>query len=61
MKRAGWTFSQYIEEIVMISEIIEIPGMKQKRNDLVEEAWERFPDECEELGLVDTRPAYHGA
>ena len=31
MKRADWTFSQYIEEIVMISEIIEIPGMKQKR------------------------------
>ncbi len=53
MSRANWTFSQYIEEIVMISEIIEIPGMKQKRDDLIKEVWERYPAECQDLGLRD--------
>ena len=53
MTRADWTFSQYIEEIVMISEIIEIPGMKQKRDILIKEVWERYPAECQELGLRD--------
>ena len=53
MTRTDWTFSQYIEEIVMISEIIEIPGMKQKRDDLIKEVWERYPAECQDLGLRD--------
>ena len=53
MIRADWTFSQYIEEIVLISEIIEIPGMKQKRDTLIKEVWERYPAECQELGLRD--------
>jgi hypothetical protein len=53
MTRTDWTFAQYIEEIVMISEIIEIPGMKQKRDDLIKEVWERYPVQCEELGLRD--------
>jgi len=53
MTRTDWTFSQYIEEIVLISEIIEIPGMKQKRDTLIKEVWERYPAECQELGLRD--------
>ena len=53
MIRTDWTFSQYIGEIVMISEIIEIPGMKQKRDTLIKEVWERYPTECQELGLRD--------
>ena len=53
MIRADWTFSQYIEEIVMISEIIEIPGMQQKRDVLLKEVWERYPAECQDLGMRD--------
>lgn len=51
--RKDWSFANYIEEIVLISEIIEIPGMKQKRDELIAEVWDRFPGECEDLGLRD--------
>lgn len=52
-KREKWVFADYIEEIFMISEIIEIPGMEAKRVDLIREVWDRFPTECEDLGLRD--------
>lgn len=52
MKRDGWSFSNYIEEIVLISEIIEIPGMASKRKELVMEVWDKFPDDCASLGLT---------
>ena len=55
MKRDGWSFSNYIEEIVLISEIIEIPGMASKRKELIMEVWDKFPEECEQLGLTDYR------
>lgn len=50
--RTDWTFSQYIEEIVLISEILEVPGMKQKRSELIAEVWQKYPEHCEELDLV---------
>ena len=53
MKRSDWTFASYIEEIVMLSEIIEIPGMKAKRDELIREVWGKYPGECEALGLRD--------
>ena len=53
MKRLDWTFASYIEEIVMLSEIIEIPGMKAKRDELIREVWGKYPSECEALGLRD--------
>ena len=53
MKRDDWTFSNYIEEIVMLSEMIEIPGMKAKRTELIREVWEKYPAECQDLGLRD--------
>lgn len=49
----NWTFAQYIEEIIDLSEIIEIPGVAQKRAELIREVWEKFPSECEALGLTD--------
>jgi hypothetical protein len=49
----SWTFGNFIEEIVLMSEIIEIPGYKAKRDDLIKEVWKRFPAECEALGLTD--------
>lgn len=51
--RDTWTFATYIEEIIMLSEIIEIPGCKQKRSELIKEVWTKFPKECEDLGLRD--------
>lgn len=53
MKRNDWTFANYIEEIVMLSEMIEVPGIKAKRSELIKEVWSKFPQECEDLGLRD--------
>lgn len=53
MRRDSWTFANYIEEIILLSEIIEIPGIKQKRIDLIKEVWDKYPTECEDLGLTD--------
>lgn len=53
MTRDNWTFPQYIEEIVALSEILEIPGVKTKRSELIREVWAKFPQECEDLGLRD--------
>jgi len=53
MQRNAWTFSQYIEEIVLLSEIIEIPGMAAKRVELIREVWKKYPTECYDLGLRD--------
>jgi hypothetical protein len=51
--RDQWTFANYIEEIVLLSEISEIPGVEDKRLALIREAWGRYPEECEMLGLRD--------
>jgi hypothetical protein len=47
----SYSFSEYVEELVLISEIIEIPGMRQKRDDLIRVMLEVYPDQCEELGI----------
>jgi hypothetical protein len=50
---AKWNFSAFIEEIIDLSEIIEVPGIKEKRANLIKEVWKRFPVECKQLGLTD--------
>lgn len=51
--RNDWTFSEYIEEIIMLSEIAEFPGIAQQRALMLREVWQKFPVECEGLGLRD--------
>lgn len=53
--RTDWKFADYIEELFLISEIIVIPGMRDKYNELKSEVWDRFPQECEDIGLLDPR------
>jgi hypothetical protein len=55
--RKDWTFPQYIEEIILLSEFDMIPGVKQKRAELIAEVWDLFPQECEDLGLRDRAKA----
>jgi hypothetical protein len=52
MKRSDWKFSDYVEEMVCIAEILEIPGFREKLRLIVAEALEKFPDECEEMGIA---------
>ena len=48
----GWTIGQFVEELILICEILEIPGMKTKRDELLDEISERFSvEERETAGL----------
>jgi hypothetical protein len=47
------SFPDCIEELIYICEIIEIPGMKQKRRDLLTKMFEQYPSECEDLGIYN--------
>lgn len=47
------TFKTYLEQIFSLSEIIEVPGIKEQHNNLIKEMWHKFPVECAALGLTD--------
>jgi len=51
MRRADWTFREYLMELIDVSEILEVPGMKARRDELVAEMLERYPEECEGVGI----------
>ena len=51
MKRDHWKFSDYLEEMVCICEVLEVPGMRERLAAVKAEAMEKFPAECEELGV----------
>ena len=48
-----WTFVDFIEEIISLSEITEVPGIEEQRKELIKEVWRRFPNEAKGLGLQD--------
>lgn len=50
-----WDFRRFMEEVFSLSEIDEVPGIRQARNELIAEMWKRFPLECETVGLTDYR------
>lgn len=50
-----WDFRRFMEEVFSLSEIDEVPGIRQARNELIAEMWRRFPMECEAVGLTDNR------
>jgi hypothetical protein len=53
MVKNSMTFEQYLQEIFDLSEISEIPGIKAKIDTLIKLMWEKYPDECEAIGLKD--------
>jgi hypothetical protein len=52
-RMSTWSFSDFIEEIILLSEITEVPGVDETRSRLLQEAWRRFPSECQAMGLTD--------
>jgi len=52
-RMSTWSFSDFIEEIILLSEITEVPGVEQDRSSLLREVWRRFPSECQAMGLTD--------
>jgi hypothetical protein len=53
MNRTTWTFEQYLDQILSLSQICEIPEINQQRLNLIAEMWEYFPKECVMIGLTD--------
>jgi len=52
-KRDNWTMRDYLEELMCICEILEVPGMKNKLESMKEEIRSRFSeDEREAAGLM---------
>ena len=52
-QRQTWSFASYLEEIFNLSEIMEIPGIKESHAALISEMWDKFPNECRAIGLAD--------
>jgi hypothetical protein len=48
-----WSFDKFLDEIIHLSEIAEIPGVEEARKNLIRIMWGKFPNECKELGLKD--------
>lgn len=53
MVMKDWTFAQFLDEIIYLSEILEVPGIKEARLALIAEMWKRFPVSCRAVGLSD--------
>ena len=50
---ATWTIGQFIEELILICEVLEVPGMKSRRDEIIDQITERFSkDEREQAGLA---------
>ena len=47
--RESWSFSDYIEEIISLSEVSEIPGIEETRAALIKEVKARYPNESKML------------
>ena len=48
-----WDFNRFVEEVIHLSEISEVPGIAEARDKLIREMWARFPAECRAMGLTD--------
>lgn len=48
-----WDFRRFMEEVIHLSEIAEVPGIAEARDKLIQEMWARFPTECRAMGLTD--------
>jgi hypothetical protein len=48
-----WDFRRFMEEVIHLSEISEVPGIAEARDKLIQEMWARFPAECRAMGLTD--------
>lgn len=51
--RTDWTFERYLDEVIHLSEISEIPGVQAARETLIKEMWARYPQDCKDIGLRD--------
>jgi hypothetical protein len=48
MKRSDWKFSEYMEEIIFLAEISDVPGVDYAVQTMLTEMWAKYPRECED-------------
>ena len=53
--RETWNFDQYYNAVILYSDMIDIYGSDLVRMVLLGEMWVKFPEQCAENGLTDTR------
>jgi len=52
-KTSNWTIHDFIEEMICIAEVIEVPGMSSRMTEIKEEVVKRFTEEeRESSGLM---------
>jgi hypothetical protein len=52
-KTSNWTIHDFIEEMIYIAEVIEVPGMSSRMTEIKEEVVKRFTEEeRESSGLM---------
>jgi len=52
-KTSNWTIYDFIEEMIYIAEVIEVPGMSSRMNQIKQVVTERFTEEeRESAGLL---------
>ena len=51
--RSKWTFSTYMEQIIHLSEIDYMAAIRELRDELIKEMWDKYPVECKAVGLTD--------
>ena len=47
MNRTNWKIFDYINELIHLAEILEVPGAAETIQDILREMWTKFPKECE--------------
>ena len=47
MNRTNWKVFEYINELIYLAEIIEVPGSVETIQIMLKEMWTKFPKECE--------------
>jgi hypothetical protein len=46
-----WSFDKFLDEIIHLSEIDEVPGIRDARQKLIKVMWEKYPVDCRAIGL----------
>jgi hypothetical protein len=47
MNRTSWKIGNYINELIHLAEILEVPGAAETIQVMLREMWTKFPKECE--------------
>lgn len=52
--KPNWKFEDYMYELIYLAETQEcVPDVKERRDALLDEVWQFFPQECVEAGVVE--------